>query len=269
MAKYYRVRTQEQWDWLVNRFGQSETQWPEQGMSFEEIRECLASGGFVIVHNDYFPGVGSVPYTATPQNNGNVIEVSDLMEESKMEDYVTIKGEDSLKIKNEDNRQSFYAYIDDLFIPANYFKELHIPKSLLYPKVKFTEEEKREFDDIKKHVTALYNAMVLIFEHRDECINLNNKLFYSAPPKYLNDVQRDFARAWADPSLIDVIPEKKYWVKCYPTDDCYFYKYDGRILAGVPRVHLERFHFTAKEITDYHLDGNMFEKVEVGDAKEN
>lgn len=252
MPKYYRVRSQQEWDWLADKLN----------------IYCVKSMACpVIIEHEQ----GQEDYRIVQYYGGfePVIEVSQMMEESKMEDYVTIKGKDSLKIKNEDNRQSFYAYIDDLFIPANYFKELHIPKSLLYPKVKFTEEEKREFDDIKKHVTALYNAMVLIFEHRDECINLNNKLFYSAPPKYLNDVQRDFARAWTDPSLIDVIPEKKYWVKCYPTDDCYFYKYDGRILAGVPRVHLERFHFTAKEITDYHLDGNTFEKVEVGDAKEN
>ena len=264
MSKYYRVRTQEQWEWLVNRFGQPETQWPEQGMHFGEICECLASGGSVIVHYDYFPSVGSVLYTTTPQNNGNVIEVSDLMEESKMKDYVTISRDNLDHVRFIENNSGFAEHNK-----ISNVRELRIPKSLLYPKVKFTEEEKKEFDDVKKHVTALYNAMVLIFEHRDECINLNNKLFYSAPPKYLNDVQRDFARAWTDPSLIDVIPEKKYWVKCYPTDDCYFYKYDGKILAGVPRVHLERFHFTAKEITDYHLDGNTFEKVEVGDAKEN
>ena len=278
MTKYYRVRTQEQWDWLMRLFekespeinlaGDSPTAEETNNFSvYGTDTAVLLNNNGVLEYSPYDFYIDKPEYEV--EQTGDFIEVSQMMEESKMEDYVTIKGEDLLKIKNEDNRQSFYAYIDDLFIPANYFKELHIPKSLLYPKVKFTEEEKREFDDIKKHVTALYNAMVLIFEHRDECINLNNKLFYSAPPKYLNDVQRDFARAWTDPSLIDVIPEKKYWVKCYPTDDCYFYKYDGKILAGMPRVHLERFHFTAKEITDYHLDGNTFEKVEVGDAKEN
>ena len=262
MSKYYRVRTQEQWYWLVNRFGQSETQWPERGMTFEEIHECLASGGFVIVHNDYLSSMSSVLYTAVPQNNGNVIEVSDLMEESKMKDYVTISRDNLDHVRFIENNSGFAEHNK-----ISNVRELRIPKSLLYPKVRMTEAEKKEFDDIKKHVTALYNAMVLIFEHRDECINLNNKLFYSAPPKYLNDVQRDFARAWADPSLIDVIPEKKYWVKCYPTDDCYFYKYDGRILAGVPRVHLERFQFTTDEIVEYHLDGteNIFEKVEVSE----
>ena len=263
MPKYYRVRTPEQWDWLADKLN----------------IYCVKSMACpVIIEHEQ----GQKDYRIVQYYGGfePIIEVSQMMEESRMEDYVTIKSEDLDKIKfnrPQEDGNSFVVNkinvisekpvkcVRDVELPT----DLLIPKSLLYPKVKFTEEEKREFDDIKKHVTALYNAMVLIFEHRDECINLNNKLFYSAPPKYLNDVQRDFARALTDPSLIDVIPEKKYWVKCYPTDDCYFYKYDGKILAGVPRVHLERFHFTAKEITDYHLDGNTFEKVEVGDAKEN
>ena len=278
MPKYYRVRTQEQWDWLMQWFEKQDEniRWVvshELPTMFNAYDSYLNKT--VIDKNDQ----EEISYSGLDyfqQNEGvtDFIEVSQMMEESKMEDYLVIESADLNKIRwgtnygqfgFVDHDQDGEKHVYEQYLPA----DLYIPKSLLYPKVKFTEEEKREFNDIKKHVTALYNAMVLIFEHRDECINLNNKLFYSAPPKYLNDVQRDFARAWTDPSLIDVIPEKKYWVKCYPTDDCYFYKYDGKILAGVPRVHLERFHFTAKEITDYHLDGNTFEKVEVGDAKEN
>ena len=183
-----------------------------------------------------------------------------------MEDYVTIKGEDLLKIKNEDNRQSFYAYIDDLFIPANYFKELRIPKSLLYPKVKFTEGEKREFDDIKKHVTALYNAMVLIFEHRDECINLNNKFFYSAPPKYLNDVQRDFARAWTDESLIEVIPDKKWNVKVPHIENRFYFKHTDGGLKGSSSAYNDDYNqqFTVEELKYYGLeDESIYKRVEV------
>ena len=184
------------------------------------------------------------------------------------EDYVTIKGEDLLKIKNEDNRQSFYAYIDDLFIPANYFKELHIPKSLVQPKVKMTQAEKDEFDKLKDEMNLdrhdLDDLLTRIKDSEDFPF-LYHRLYVADGDGV--ESQLEFARAWADPSLIDVIPEKKYWVKCYPTDDCYFYKYDGKILAGVPRVHLERFHFTAKEITDYHLDGNTFEKVEVEECE--
>ena len=261
MSKYYRVRTQEQWEWLVNRFGQPETQWPEQGMHFGEICECLASGGSVIVHYDYFPSVGSVLYTTTPQNNGNVIEVSDLMEESKMKDYVTISRDNLDHVRFIENNSGFAEHNK-----ISNVRELRIPKSLLYPKVKFTEEEKKEFDDVKKHVTALYNAMVLIFEHRDECINLNNKLFYSAPPKYLNDVQRDFARAWADPSLIEVIPEKKWNVKVPPFErtNKYYYKFGEKLRwAGRVGNDDEDQQFTADELKEYGLDDDMYEKVEV------
>ena len=276
MSKYYRVRTQEQWEWLVNRFGQPETQWPEQGMHFGEICECLASGGSVIVHYDYFPSVGSVLYTTTPQNNGNVIEVSDLMEESKMKDYVTINSHDLEKIKfdrpQEDGNSFVVNKVNPLGDSSKYTREvelpvrLRIPKSLLYPKVRMTEAEKKEFDDVKKHVTALYNAMVLIFEHRDECINLNNKLFYSAPPKYLNDVQRDFARAWADPSLIEVIPEKKWNVKVPPFErtNKYYYKFGEKLRwAGRVGNDDEDQQFTADELKEYGLDDDMYEKVEV------
>ena len=268
MPKYYRVRTQEQWDWLMQWFEKQDKniRW---GVTFQLPTKFNAYDSYlsktVIDKNDEEEiSYSGLDYFQQDEGVTDFIEVSQMMEESKMEDYVTISRDNLDHVRFIENNSGFAEHNK-----ISNVRELRIPKSLLYPKVKFTEEEKREFDDIKKHVTALYNAMVLIFEHRGECINLNNKLFYSAPPKYLNDVQRDFARAWTDPSLIDVIPEKKYWVKCYPTDDCYFYKYDGKILAGMPRVHLERFHFTAKEITDYHLDGNTFEKVEVGDAKEN
>lgn len=207
MPKYYRVRTPEQWDWLADKLN----------------IYCVKSMACpVIIEHEQ----GQKDYRIVQYYGGfePIIEVSQMMEESRMEDYVTIKSEDLDKIKfnrPQEDGNSFVVNkinvisekpvkcVRDVELPT----DLLIPKSLLYPKVKFTEEEKREFDDIKKHVTALYNAMVLIFEHRDECINLNNKLFYSAPPKYLNDVQRDFARAWTDESLIEVIPDKKWNVK--------------------------------------------------------
>ena len=280
MPKYYRVRSQQEWDWLMQWFEKESKniRWVNGSEKPSNIRirnsiikDRTTAKAYLYIKHDVYDFI-SYGYD-TEMHTHDFIEVSQMMEDEKMEDYVTIYGKDAEQIRTTSDGQvpivKYHEPSGRLTPIFDIADGIDIPKSLLYPKVKFTEEEKKEFDDVKKHVTALYNAMVLIFEHRDECINLNNKLFYSAPPKYLNDVQRDFARAWTDPSLIDVIPEKKYWVKCYPTDDCYFYKYDGKILAGMPRVHLERFHFTAKEITDYHLDGNTFEKVEVGDAKEN
>lgn len=211
MTEYYRVRTPEQWDWLVNRFGQSETQWPEQGMSFEEIRECLASGGFVIVHNDYFPGVGSVLYTATPQNNGNVIEVSDLMEDEKMEDYVTIKDEDLNKVQQKVNTGTFISDEDDTSIDTDMVKELIIPKSLLYPKVRMAEADKKEFDMAAGlNITPIEFLEEIESSCGDEYPCLFNKMFCSQTEKDNSKAQIEFIRAFADPSItIELIKSTK------------------------------------------------------------
>lgn len=241
MSKYYRVRTQEQWEWLVNRFGQSETQWPEQGMHFGEICECLASGGSVIVHYDYFPSVGSVLYTTTPQNNGNVIEVSDLMEGEKMEyeDYVTIKGENLGKAK-----------------------------LLVQQKVKMTQAEKKEFDELKRHRGTVYGALDMI---EDDYPKLYTRLFGNSSHEGDNKAQLEFARAWTDESLIEVIPEKKWNVKIFNSDDAiYWKKQDGSLtVATIDLTDSDRTQFTAEELKHYGLDKDIFEKIEVGDAKEN
>ncbi|HJE97915.1 MAG TPA: hypothetical protein K8V00_09860 [Ligilactobacillus acidipiscis] len=251
MTKYYRVRTQEQWDWLKNKL---------------EIEDDLHVSDFpmTLLYGDVFCGI--YKYHDDPEP---LIEVSQMMEESKMEDYVTIHSEDLEKIKvdfgqTEDNSlincdTEGEVYIRERFLPA----DLLIPKSLLYPKVRFTGEEKAEFDELKDD----WQVLICAFDAINE---IDYPRWFSRLNDYPDDNdehQLDFARAWADPSLIEVIPEDKYWVKCYPTDDCYFYKYEGKILAGVPRVHLERFQFTTDEIVEYHLDGteNIFEKVEVSE----
>ena len=248
MSKYYRVRTQEQWDWLKNKL---------------EIKGDLHVSYFpvTILDGDIFCGI--YKYHDDPEP---LIEVSQMMEDEKMEDYVEVKDDDLLQVKNENDQFVFDSLSGSIYGNQIRIRKMYIPKSLLYPKVKFTEEEKREFDDIKKHVTALYNAMVLIFEHRDECINLNNKLFYSAPPKYLNDVQRDFARAWNDESLIEVIPDKKWNVKVPPFErtNKYYYKFGEKLRwAGRVGNDDEDQQFTADELKEYGLDDDMYEKVEV------
>ena len=61
--------------------------------------------------------------------------------------YVTIKGEDLLKIKNEDNCQSFCEYDDGRFFTPSLFGGIRIPKPLVQQqKVKMTQAEKDEFD---------------------------------------------------------------------------------------------------------------------------
>ena len=260
MPKYYRVRSQQEWDWLADKLN----------------IYCVKSMACpVIIEHEQ----GQKDYRIVQYYGGfePIIEVSQMMEESRMEDYVTIKSEDLDKIKfnrPQEDGNSFVVNkinvisekpvkcVRDVELPT----DLLIPKSLLYPKVKFTEEEKREFDDIKKHVTALYNAMVLIFEHRDECINLNNKLFYSAPPKYLNDVQRDFARAWTDESLIEVIPDKKQNVKVPHIENRFYFKHTDGGLKGSSSAYNDDYNqqFTVEELKYYGLeDESIYKRVEV------
>lgn len=265
MSKYYRVRTQEQWEWLVNRFGQSETQWPEQGMHFGEICECLASGGSVIVHYDYFPSVGSVLYTTTPQNNGNVIEVSDLMEESKMKDYVTISRDNLDHVRFIENNSGFAEHNK-----ISNVRELRIPKSLLYPKVCMSVAEKKEFDELKNEMTAhIHDLDDLLTKIRaSDYPHLYHRLYVADGDGV--EIQLDFARAWADPELIEVIPEKKWEVKvpCAP-DHYYFKDTDNELIVSYASDGTEsRKQFTSKELKHYGLDNNLFEKVEVSNVKE-
>ena len=183
------------------------------------------------------------------------------------EDYVTIKGEDLLKIKNEDNRQSFYAYIDDLFIPANYFKELQIPKSLVQPKVKMTQAEKDEFDKLKDEISLnrhdLDDLLTRIKDSEDFPF-LYHRLYVADGDGV--ESQLEFARAWANPSLIEVIPEKKWNVKVPPFEKTnkYYYKFGEKLRwAGRFGNDDEDQQFTADELKEYGLDDDMYEKVEV------
>lgn len=249
MTKYYRVRTQEQWDWLKNKL---------------EIEDDLHVSDFpmTLLYGDVFCGI--YRYHDDPEP---LIEVSQMMEESRMKDYVTIETKDIEKIIDGDDDQVFIDQGDGRFTYAfvnnQELVKLKFPKSLFYPKVCMSVAEKKEFDELKSD----WQVLICAFDAINE---IDYPRWFSRLNDYPDDNdehQLDFARAWADPSLIEVIPEDKYWVKCYPTDDCYFYKYEGKILAGVPRVHLERFQFTTDEIVEYHLDGteNIFEKVEVSE----
>lgn len=278
MTKYYRVRTQEQWDWLMKWFEEQSENilWTGDILPAKVANPYNDDKCVVSLENNKLMH-GDVRYFKRSENITDFIEVSQMMEESRMEDYVTIDSGDFDKIKfdrPQEDGNSFVVkkvnvmgydtgkYVRDVELPT----DLLIPKSLLYPKARMSVAEKKEFDWLKDNAGSLYYALDYIDEERYNRGTIPHlfDVIYGDDAK-MKEI--DFARAWADPSLIEVIPEDKYWVKCYPTDDCYFYKYEGKILAGVPRVHLERFQFTTDEIVEYHLDGteNIFEKVEVSE----
>ena len=83
--------------------------------------------------------------------------------------------------------------------------------------------------------------------------------------------QLEFARAWADPSLIEVIPEKKWNVKIPPFSrtNNYYFKVGKNLESAESEYNGdEDQQFTADELKEYGLDDDMYEKVEVSNVKE-
>ena len=188
-----------------------------------------------------------------------------------MKDYVTIHSEDLEKIKVDYGQMNDVSlinhdvdgkmYIHERFLPA----DLMVPKSLLYPKIQFTEAEKKEFDSIDNDET-LYNALDII--EREDYPHLYKRIYEHAImsiPKF----EWEFARAWADPELIEVPPEKKWNVRVPAVDNPTFYYKTGDgvdVCKPSPTMqNLETVQFTAEEIKQYDLGNDLFEKVEVSE----
>ena len=188
-----------------------------------------------------------------------------------MENYITIKGEDVEKLKNEqgdslffmsDKQHFAYSFIEDFEC-----SEVNIPKSLLYPKVKFTEEEKREFDRLKENALSLRFAFDELKSEHGNYPKLCERLFNNTLHVEDSKAQNDFARAWADPSLIEAIPKKKWNVKIFNSDDSiYWKKQEGGLTATVIEDSGNPYtRFTAEELKHYGLDNDLFEKDEVSE----
>lgn len=190
-----------------------------------------------------------------------------------MKDYVTIHSEDLEKIKVDYGQMNDVSlinhdvdgkmYIHERFLPA----DLMVPKSLLYPKIQFTEAEKKEFDSIDNDET-LSNALDII--EREDYPNLYGRIYYHTVPEY-QKFELEFARAWADPDLIEVLPEKKWNVRVPISNDEEFYKKDSTGKVGTVSfveehsLKLSDMQFTAEELKQYGLNNDLFEKVEVSE----
>ena len=251
MTKYYRVCSQEQWEWLKNKL---------------EIEDDLHVSNFpvTILYGDVICGI--YRYHDDPEP---LIEISQMMEDEKManEDYVVIRDDDLLKLKDENNDLIFMIHKDGSFDGV---EGLRVPKSLLYPKVKMTQAEKDEFDILQEDESV--RTLSDVFCKLDE-LNYNgfphlSEWFLLNPIKQ-TQAQIEFARAWADPSLIEVIPEKRWNVKVAPFERTkrYYCKGDKGLLGEGDSCNnqYEFQQFTTDELKEYGLDDNMFEKVEVTD----
>ena len=117
MTKYYCVRTPEQWDWLMKRIESDNRKARFYGPLFPPCRPTKLEMHPEDFKKDVLVGVNgnevewdTFNYFVKEENVTDFIEVSDLMEEEKMEneDYVVIRDDDLLKLKE-------YGLDDDMF----------------------------------------------------------------------------------------------------------------------------------------------------------
>lgn len=264
MPKYYRVRSQQEWDWLADKLN----------------IYCVKSMACpVIIEHEQ----GQKDYRIVQYYGGfePVIEVSQMMEESRMEDYVTIDSGDFDKIKfdrPQEDGNSFVVkkvnvmgydtgkYVRDVELPT----DLLIPKPLLYPKVRMSVAEKKEFDRLKENALSLRFAFDELKSEHGNYPKLCERLFNNTLDVEDSKAQNDFARAWSDESLIEVIPDRKWKVKVPRSDESYYFKdkIDGKaylITVSVEPKNTNGALFTDEELKQFGLDDNFFEKVEVKD----
>lgn len=277
MTKYYRVRTQEQWDWLMQWFeNENENiKWVNgsEKPSNNKIRENIIGNGAIVNVGLYIKldVYNSISYGYdTEMHTHDYIEVSQMMEDEKMKDYVEIKGEDVEKLKNEQGDSLFFMsdkqHFAYSFIEGFDCSEVNIPKSLLYPKVRMSVAEKKEFDELKSD----WQVLICAFDAINE---IDYPRWFSRLNDYPDDNdehQLEFARAWADPSLIEVISDRKWKVKVPRSDDSYYFKCEinGKVYLTTVSIEPENTNgalFTDEELKQFGLDDNFFGKVEVSE----
>ena len=261
MAKYYRVRTQEQWDWLMELLDKQGCKWwSNERIALSDVCYPVQTGKqIVIIEND---GVLTWNQADLMTDTSNVIEVSDLMEGEKMEDYVEIDGKElnDVEFIDSDCHLGGHNKINDI-------QKIRFPKNKLYPKVRMSVAEKEEFDRLKENALTLRFAFDELKSEHGNYPKLCERLFNNTLHVEDSKAQNDFARAWADPSLIEAIPKKKWNVKIFNSDDSiYWKKQEGGLTATVIEDSGNPYtRFTAEELKHYGLDKDMFEKIEVSE----
>lgn len=218
-----------------------------------------------ILDGDVFCGI--YKYHDDPEP---LIEVSQMMEESRMKDYVTIETKDIEKIIDGDDDQVFIDQGDGRFTYAfvnnQELVKLKFPKFLFYPKVCMSVAEKKEFDELKSD----WQVLICAFDAINE---IDYPRWFSRLNDYPddnNEHQLEFVRAWADESLIEVIPDRKRKVKVPRSDESYYFKdkIDGKAYLTTVSVDPKNTNgalFTDEELKQFGLDDNLFEKVEVSE----
>lgn len=255
MTKYYRVRTQEQWDWLMQRFEEQNIKWRNNIDATDMKMPAIMNKKDAVVEltNQNDLTHAEYQYYINNENITDFIEVSDLMKEKKMEDYVTIDAGNVEDLKNEEGDSLFCTtdkqHFVSSFIEGFECSEVNIPKSLLYSKVRMSVVEKKEFDWLKEqHIQTLYDALDYIDEERADygtVCNLFESIYEGGTL-----TEFDFIRAWVDPELIEVVEEPKYNIEVPETGGLLFYvkNHENCGVGTKSENHLSDQQFTEKEI---------------------
>lgn len=133
-------------------------------------------------------------------------------------------------------------------------------------KIKMTVREKKEFDELKR----ANNSLFLAFDDIDseEYPNLFGRLFDGASDEENNKAQLEFARACENPSLIEVVKEKKYRVKIlgvylhFDIENRVYWISDSKIYIGDIQ-----HHFTQLEL-DKMQTLEQFKGIDLNKCKE-
>jgi hypothetical protein len=257
MTKYYRVRVQEQWNWLMKWFEEQDRniRWYQTSELPTEFNYDDVDGDDIAVEEYEHEKLvyGDVDYYQNIEDVTDFIEVSQMMEDEKMEGYVTIDAGNVEKLKNEEGDPLFCTtdkqHFVSSFIEGFECSEVNIPKSLLYPKVRMSIEEKKELDWLKEqHVQTLYDALDYIDEERADYGTVCN--LFDAIYENRTLTEFDFIRAWVDPELIEIVEEPKYNIEVPETGGLLFYvkNHENCGVGTKSENNLSDQQFTEKEI---------------------
>lgn len=136
-------------------------------------------------------------------------------------------------------------------------------------KYKMTKKEHEEFCELCESYQTLADALSAISEF-DQVYPALHKKIYEHTTSSIKEFELGFVRAWAQPSLIEVIPDRKWKVKVPRSDESYYFKdkIDGKAYLTTVSIEPKNTNgalFTDEELKQFGLDDNFFGKVEVSE----
>ncbi|MCI1632966.1 MAG: hypothetical protein LKI22_03310 [Liquorilactobacillus nagelii] len=80
-------------------------------------------------------------------------------------------------------------------------------------RIKFSEEEMEEFNDIRSRANELLKALMVIMKSCTYYPHLKRWILEEDHPLPRNEREILFAKVWENPELIEVVKERKYYIK--------------------------------------------------------